>query len=376
VEFSMDDLGPQERAVLEAVTANPFAGQQEIANTVGLARSTVAAHIVQLMQKGYILGRGYVLPEAKRITCMGGATIDRKYYARNEVVLGTSNPAEGSRSFGGVARNVAENLARLGVATSLITILGDDESGRAIQRHMRDLAVDMSQVVVTGEKPTAEYAALLGPGSDLVLGIADMDILDLLTVSHVERIWSHLASTSWLFADCNLPGDVIATLIARKHSARFRLAVDAVSALKVTRLPQDLTGIDLLFLNRDEAEALLDPHSFTAPEEAALALQARGASEVILTLGSQGFVVATPDNVTRMRSVPANPIDVTGAGDGMIAGTLSRVLVGEPLSDAAQVGALLATITTESRATVHPDLSPRFLSERMHRIHREDEAVA
>jgi pseudouridine kinase len=336
----------------------------------------VAAHIVQLMQKGYILGRGYVLPEAKRITCMGGATIDRKYHARNEVVLGTSNPAEGSRSFGGVARNVAENLARLGAATSLITILGDDESGRAILRHMRDLAVDMSRVVVTGAKPTAEYAALLNPGSDLVLGIADMDILDLLTVGHVERIWSHLAATSWLFADCNLPGDVIAALISRKHSARYRLAIDAVSILKAKRLPQDLTGIDLLFLNRDEAEALLDPHTASSPEETARALQARGAREVVLTLGPQGFVVATPDHVTRMQSVPASPIDVTGAGDGMIAGTLYRVLAGEPLSDAAAVGALLAAITTETRATVHPDLSPRFLSERMHRIHLQNEAVA
>jgi pseudouridine kinase len=372
----MDDLGPQERAVLDAVTANPFAGQQEIATTLGLARSTVAAHIVQLMQKGYILGRGYVLPEAKRITCMGGATIDRKYHARNEVVLGTSNPAEGSRSFGGVARNVAENLARLGAATSLVTILGDDESGRAILRHMRDLAVDTSQVLISGEKRTAEYAALLSPGSDLVVGIADMDILDLLTVDHVERVWSHLAATSWLFADCNLPGDVITTLISRRHSARFRLAVDAVSTLKVKRLPQDLTGIDLLFLNRDEAETLLDRHAFTVPEDAARALQARGAREVVLTLGPQGLVVATPDRVMRMQPVPASPTDVTGAGDAMIAGTLFRVLAGEPLSEAAAVGALLAAITTESRATVHPDLSPRFLSERMHRIHPQDEAVA
>ncbi|MBP0651261.1 winged helix-turn-helix transcriptional regulator, partial [Mycobacterium tuberculosis] len=56
---TLDDLGDQERAVLDAVTANPFAGQQEIATSLGLARSTVAAHIVQLVQKGYILGRGY-----------------------------------------------------------------------------------------------------------------------------------------------------------------------------------------------------------------------------------------------------------------------------------------------------------------------------
>lgn len=372
----MDEIGPQERAVLDAVTANPFAGQQEIASTLGLARSTVAAHIVQLMQKGYILGRGYVLPEAKRIVCMGGATIDRKYYARKDVVLGTSNPVEGSRSFGGVARNVAENLARLGTRTSLITILGDDESGRAILRSMRDLAVDTSQVVVTGEKPTAEYAALLNPDSDLVLGIADMDILDLFGTGHVERMWSHIAATSWLFADCNLSAEVLTTLMSRKHSARFHLAVDAVSALKVMRLPQDLSGIDLLFLNADEARALLQPQAVSSPEQAVRLLQARGARDVVLTLGSQGVVVATADAVVRRRCVKANPVDVTGAGDAMIAGTLNRVLAGEPLAEAAQIGSLLATLTIESRATVHPELSQRFLSSALHRIHKDEEAVA
>jgi pseudouridine kinase len=372
----MDEIGPQERAVLDAVMANPFAGQQEIANALGLARSTVAAHIVQLMQKGYILGRGYVLPEAKRIVCMGGATIDRKYYARRDVVLGTSNPVDGSRSFGGVARNVAENLARLGTRTSLITIVGDDESGRAIVRLMRDLAVDTSQVVVTGEKPTAEYAALLGPDSDLVLGIADMDILDHLTQGHVERMWSHLAATSWLFADCNLPAEVLAALISRKHSARFRLAIDAVSALKVTRLPQDLSGVDLLFLNWDEVKAFLLPETVSSPEQAVRLLQARGAGEIVLTLGSQGSIVATSEGIVRTPCVKAEPVDVTGAGDAMIAGTLHRVLAGEPLADATQAGALLAALTIESRSTVHPELSQRFLSAALHRIHKDKEAVA
>ena len=47
--MSAEDLGQQEQAVLDAITANPFAGQQEIAAALGLARSTVAAHIVQLV---------------------------------------------------------------------------------------------------------------------------------------------------------------------------------------------------------------------------------------------------------------------------------------------------------------------------------------
>ncbi|TIW31830.1 MAG: winged helix-turn-helix transcriptional regulator, partial [Mesorhizobium sp.] len=106
----MDDLGAQERAVLDLIAANPFAGQQDIASALGIARSTVAAHIVQLVNKGYILGRGYVLPASKRMICIGGAVLDRKYHAKKDLIFGTSNPVDGYRSFGGVARNVAENL--------------------------------------------------------------------------------------------------------------------------------------------------------------------------------------------------------------------------------------------------------------------------
>src|SRR5690606_28958332 len=123
------------------LTANPFAGQQEIAASLGLARSTVAAHIVSLTQKGYILGRGYVFPKPRRIFCCGGGTIDRKYWAAKPVVFGTKNPVKGQRAFGGVARNVAENLIRLGVETSLMTVVGDDENGRSVVRQLDDLGV-------------------------------------------------------------------------------------------------------------------------------------------------------------------------------------------------------------------------------------------
>ena len=66
--------------------------------------------------------------------------------------------------------------------------------------------------------------------------------------------------------------------------------------------------------------------------------------------------------------VPAHPVDVTGAGDAMISGTLYRLLAGEPLASAVRVGSLLAAMTTENDATVHPELSPRFLGAAMSRI--------
>lgn len=364
-------LAPQESAVLALIRENPFVGQQEIANSLGLARSTVAAHIVQLMNKGYILGRGYVLSSEVRAFCIGGAVLDRKYHARTKIVLETSNPVESTRSLGGVARNVAENLARLGSATGFISIVGDDDGGQALLKYMREIGIDVSQVVTTSERPTAEYAAILDSAGDLVLGIADMNIFDLFQPDHIERAWPHLAASNWVFADCNLPAEALLALIDRCKNAACHLAIDAVSTHKVMRLPKDLNGIDLLFMNIDEANAILGqthPHTSEGAKQAALALQKAGAGMAVVSAGAQGMAVAGRQAVDFVNAVRAAPIDMTGAGDAMIAATLHRLLEGDEIFDAARTGALAATLTTECNASVHPDLSAELIEANRHRL--------
>ncbi|WP_255560403.1 PfkB family carbohydrate kinase [Pseudochrobactrum sp. Wa41.01b-1] len=368
---NLQDLSAQERAVLEMIVTNPFVGQQQIADALKLARSTVAAHIVQLTQKGFVLGRGYYLPENKRIVCIGGAVFDRKYHAHAPLISETSNPVSGYRSHGGVARNVTENLARLGVNIGFVSILGDDETGRAILDHLRLLGVDVSRAIVTNEAPTAEYAAILGPDNELALGIADMGIFDLFKPETLETVWPHLASADWVFADCNLPQATLETLLAKKTGSRFRLAVDTVSAPKALRLPQDLSGVDLLFLNLDEAHSLLRHPAGTprlTAEQAINALHARGVAKIVMTMGAGGVHIGDESGIRHIASVPAQPVDITGAGDALISGTLYCLLDRKELPDAVRTGTLLATLTTESDASVHPDLSAHFLEANLHRI--------
>lgn len=362
----MEDLGSQELAVLNLIKANTFVGQQEIADALGLARSTVAVHIASLIRKGYVLGRGYVLPEAaRRIVCIGGAVIDRKYAARAAFVPATSNPVDGFRSLGGVARNVAENLARLGIETGFISLIGDDEPGREIFNEMRRLGIDMSQAIITSEAPTAEYVALMGPDQDLYVAAANMRIFDLFSADLIDRAWPHLAAAAWVFADCNLSAEALSHLVARKRGARCRLAIDAVSIPKVRRLGKDLRGIDLLFLNLDEAGEVLG-RTFEPTLDAALlaaeALRAQGADAALVSLGAKGLAFAESGKSGIIPAASAKPVDTTGAGDAMIAATLHRVFAGDALGEAARSGALLAALTTETSATVHPSLSPDFLS--------------
>ena len=356
----MDDLSPQERAVYNLLAANPFAGQAEVAATLGLARSTVAAHIVSLIQKGCILGRGYVLPQPRRVVCVGAAAIDRKYHAAAPLVAGTSNPARGARSFGGVARNVAENLVRLGVATGLVSVVGDDANGRDLLRQLSDLGVDVSQVRVSALSATAEYLAILDPSNDLALGIADMAIFDYFDIAMLDRAWPHLAAAALVFADCNLPAPVLAALIGRVRNGGRLLAVNAVSGPKAARLPADLAGIGVLFVNRDEAAVILGREA--SPDVMAAALQARGAARVVVTLGAEGCLVAEAGGTMRIAAVRGVARDVTGAGDALIAGTIYRLMAGAPLVQAAATGARLAALTVASEATVVPGLTADMLA--------------
>jgi pseudouridine kinase len=284
-----------------------------------------------------------------RVACFGAACIDRTFRSIDEMRAGTSNPAVAERGFGGVARNVAENLARLGVAVTLCSVVGDDEDGRSLVAHLRATGADTSGVTVTREFATPQYAAMIAPSGELFAGAAEMRAIDSLRVDDLEHRRPQIDSAAWLFLDCNLPPSVIAACIVLRRSSRWRLAIDAVSVAKAQRLPDDLSGVDLLFLNEEEARACggLD------------AIVRRGAKSVVLSRGPRGVLVGD----LSIPALPAKPVDVTGAGDALVAGTLYGLLAGEPLEASVRVGLRLAARTVESTFSVRPDLSPALLAD-------------
>jgi len=310
-----------------------------------------------------------------RVVCVGGAAIDRTYRAPGDVRIGTSNPMQGRQGFGGVARNVAETLARLRVPVALASLVGDDANGRAIRDHCGAVGIDATTMLSVPDARTAEYVAVLDGAGDLVLGIADMDIFDAFDAARLERVVPHLAGADWIFADCNLPAQTLRDLVHRRREGGFRLAIDTVSMPKAVRLPRDLNGVALLVLNLDEAAACLGLRDPT-PEVAVEGLRAAGAASVVLTRGSAGVLVATADGISQVAAAPATPVDVTGAGDALIAGTLFRILAGDGLVDAVRVGTVLAAMATEARGSVHPDLTPQRLEDRVRRAAATKQAEA
>lgn len=301
------------------------------------------------------------MAQAAQLVCLGAACIDRKYHLLGPLAFATSNPARALEAAGGVACNVAQNAARLGISTTLISSVGGDRAADQLRGALRDAGVDCTMLQTVNGARTAEYAAVLDTGGDLVAGVCDAEILETFDPAALQRIWPALEQAQWVFADCNLPAATLADLIFRSRTAPFKLAVDGVSEVKVRRLPPDLRGLDLLFLNESEAASLLE--TLERPPDVlhdTAALRARGAAAVVLTLGNCGLVAA--DRQATM--IPAYDVaccDVTGAGDALIAGTLLGLFEGNALPDAARTGALLAAMTVESAATVLPGLSREAL---------------
>src|SRR6202008_4131085 len=93
------------------------------------------------------------------------------------MVLRTSNPGRMAATVGGVACNIARNLARLGVPTALFTVVGQDEFGERILREARAAGIDASMTLMSA-RPTGTYVALLDRDGDLTAAISAMDLME------------------------------------------------------------------------------------------------------------------------------------------------------------------------------------------------------
>ena len=315
--------------------------------------------------------RSQCAPDSERdpmtlpVWCFGAANIDRQARAHRTVRLGTSNPVTIRTSLGGVARNVAETLARLGLPVGLVTRLGRDPSADRILRAMAALGLDLSLASRSETSGTASYTAVLEPEGEMAVAIADMGIYDEMGPAVLAPALSSAVPAAAWFADANLPAEGLAAIL--NHPGRPGLvAVDAVSSPKSEKLRGLLDRIDLLCVNRDEAEAITG-HTVTDDDAAWAALRRlrdAGVGRVVLNRGGAGALVADDVGEHEIPACPARIIDVTGAGDAAMAGTLYGLVTGLPLLDAARLGRAASALALEAPTAVPDTLTADALHSR------------
>lgn len=363
-------LTDREQEIVDLLRREPLITPAEIAARLGSTRAAVNVHLSNLGRKGTILGRGYILSARPPVVVVGGANVDIKARSAAPAIPRTSNPGHTATTPGGVARNIAENLARLGTPTQLIAALGRDPHGERLLADTREAGVQLDHVH-RSDHPTGTYTAVLDADGELVLAVADMTATDDLRPEHLRQARELITHAALLVLDGNLPAPVTAHLLDLARAAQVRVVLDPVSVPKATRLLPLLGAgrpIFALTPNRDELQALtgLETAEDAALPEAADLLHDRGVLHVWIRLGSRGSLLSSrgPDTARALETLPADPAevrDVTGAGDAMLAAFAHALLAGHSPAGAARHGHAAAALTLESAHTVRPDLTAHLL---------------
>ena len=128
----------REQEILEEIKNNPQISQKDLSRKLGITRSAVAVHIMNLNSKGLIKGRGYIIGKEPFFCVIGGANIDLHGISSKKIKAHDSNPGTLQTSPGGVARNIADNITRLGLPCRLITAIGNDLNGDLLLQNCQE----------------------------------------------------------------------------------------------------------------------------------------------------------------------------------------------------------------------------------------------
>ena len=273
----------------------------------------------------------------KGILVIGGANADIKAKTLAAHVAATSNPAEIHVKPGGVARNIAHNLARLGVATDLLTVLGHDTNGTMIAQATKKAGVNMAHTIFVNA-PTSTYLAVLDENGELITAANDMKCLSFLSKAYMEQKRNIVKEKKYIIADCNSDIEILEELASE---AATKLVLEPVSVSKCLKLLPLLQNhkIFLATPNLDQIEAL------TATRDIAkgiATLHRLGLQNVIVHAGENGAYVSDGKITTHIPSQASNIVDVTGAGDAATAGLIFGLLQNLPLAKAAMIGQEIA----------------------------------
>ncbi len=360
VENNKAKMNEKEEIIFNSIRKNPYISQQELADILDLSRPTVANLISGLIKKGRILGKAYILNEAKQIVCIGGANVDRKFYIKDKAQLATSNPVRSTQSAGGVARNVGENLGRLGKEVILLTACGTDSDWEAV-KNASNTYMNLDYVTAFPSIATGSYTAVLENNGDLLVALADMDAYDHLTPDVLAKNEGLLSQASAIIADLNCPKETLEYLGSFAEINSIPLVLVPVSSPKMSHLPERLDHVTWLICNRDESETHLGM-TIKNDEDWRLAAQKwldLGVKNVIVTNGSKGAVAANKGEGTIFEPaiVIENIVDVTGAGDAFCSAVIYAWLEGKALKEILRAGSVNAARTLESEYTVRQNLS-------------------
>ena len=258
------------------------------------------------------------------VAVYGGANIDIQARCDQRYRPSDSNPGSASMSLGWVGRNIADNLARLGVATELVTVFGGDENAAILADGCRARGIEVGRSLILPDEATSRYVCILDADGSLVGAVVAMRAIDRFGPSELASRFGPGDDADLVVIDANLPADTIALAAERWRDKPMLL--DTVSVIKASRAADLVGRFALLKPNVPEARALLglapgdeSDNSVEALRSLGQLLLDRGVKEPFISLGARGlFWMADGDcGIAAPLALPV--VNVSGAGDAAAA---------------------------------------------------------
>ena len=356
----------RERQILQLIEANPMIQQQEIADKLGITRSSVAVHISNLTKKGCIAGKGYVLRTGSYAVVVGGVNVDIGGRSFNALVGEDSNPGEVMTSLGGVGRNIAHNMSLMGLDVRLLSAYGDDINGERVAASCSELGIDLSNALRVSGASTSTYLYITDPDGEMALAVSDMEVCKKITPEYLSKNLALLQNAQVVVADANIPQESLEFLADNLFVPLF---VDPVSTVKAEKVRKILPKIHTLKPNKIEAELLsgVKIENEEDAEKAAKALIEKGVRRVFISMGSKGVFAATAKESLWHGIIPGKMVNSTGCGDAFMGALVWAYLEGMNLEDTAAAGLAAGSIAMESDETINPLMCEEVLRKRMNK---------
>lgn len=354
----------RERQILQWIESDPMISQAELAQRLGITRSSVAVHISNLIKKGCIAGKGYVLRTGTYAVVIGGVNIDICGKSFAPLVAQDSNPGTVSMSLGGVGRNIAHNLSLMGTDVRMLTAYGDDLHGQKIAVSCSELGIDLSHALRLSGETTSTYLYLTNEKGEMALAVSDMSVCSKITPAYLSSNLALLQNAQVIVCDANIPQE---SLVYLAENCTVPIFCDPVSTIKAEKLRSILGKIHTLKPNRLEAELLsgVSIRSKNDVEAAAKVLLDTGLRRVFISLGADGCYGATHTEQAWMPNFPTKMINTTGCGDAFMAALVWAYLEGTDLQGTLKAGLAAASIAIETQETINPAMSSTLLKSRI-----------
>ena len=298
----------------------------------------------------------------------GVSVFDICGFTDNNYRSNDSNPGKVRTSFGGVCRNIAECMARVGVNTKFISVLGDDEAGLRMIDHSKVMNYDMSESLIVKGERTPTYMAILDEQGEMVSAVVDMKIIDAFTTDFIDSKADIIKNSEYMILDSDRP-DIVEYII-KTFSGDTKFILDPVSAAKAKLVKHLIKYFHTIKPNRYEAEIMcgFKIHNDEDLRKAGKYFKDLGIENVFITLDEDGIYYNNGEREGKLKANDAKVVNVTGAGDSFVAGIASGYMNNIDIVDTVKYAISMSTITISTEETIHPDMCNELVKEYMNKI--------